>query len=53
MKRIAHAEETARRGKKDVDDRVDVDEEEGEKIREGITRKKASMGTKRAASGTR
>lgn len=30
MKRIAHAEETARRGKKDVDDRVDVDEEEGE-----------------------
>lgn len=39
MKRIAHAEETARRGKKDVDDRV-VDEEEGRKFERALRERK-------------
>lgn len=38
-KRIAHAEETARRGKKDVDDRV-VDEEEGRKFERALRERK-------------
>ena len=39
MKRIAHAEETARRGKKDADDRV-VDEEEGRKFERALRERK-------------